>query len=224
MKLTLAGPGEAAALAAFLGRLLRYDRGAAVRLRSAGAGGSSGSAGGGIAVFGRAPALDAVVVRTLPLGASPVGEVDVTVSAGELLEALDGVEVAVPAAVAGAAWAGMLPPRGGWEPVGGLPDAEALRAAVAAGIAEFRARVAELPEDKRVRAELDRIGGEIWGRGLGGSPLPVRAAHAAYVFGLLWPGAAVELVSVGGWLRLRTPYGSVAVRRGGLPGLGVTPV
>ena len=42
---------------------------------------------------------------------------DVTVSAGELLEAVDesGATAAVPGAVTGPPWAGVLPPRGGWQ-------------------------------------------------------------------------------------------------------------
>ncbi len=212
--LPLAADGEAAGLAAFLQRLLKYDRAAAVRLQA------SGQA---LAVFGRAPALDVVVVRVVEL-AGPV-ELDVTVSAGELLERVEPSEVTVPAAVTGPAWAGMLPPRAGWVEQAGLPESVRLGRAVQAAIAEFKARVEELPEDKRTRTELDRIGAEIWGRTLGSTPLPLRAAHAAYVFGLLRPDAPASLLTAGPWLRLRTPYGSVALRRaGGLPGLGVTPL
>ncbi|MQY15071.1 hypothetical protein SRB5_52490 [Streptomyces sp. RB5] len=214
MSLTLAGPQEGAALAALLTRLLRYDRAAAVRLQAS---------GDALAVFGRAPALDAVVVRTARL-ATPA-ELDVTVSAGELLESVTGAEATVPAPVTGPAWTGLLPPRTGWQPHAGLPTAAELHGAVGAAVKEFRARVEGLPQDGRTRAELDRIGADIWGRTLGETPLPLRAAHAAHVFGLLRPDAGAALVTAGAWLRLRTPYGSVAVRRsGGLPGLGVTPV
>ncbi|MBC9718053.1 hypothetical protein H9Y04_36530 [Streptomyces sp. TRM66268-LWL] len=212
--LPLAAEGEAAGLAAFLQRLLKYDRAAAVRLQAA---------GHALAVFGRAPALDVVVVRVVELGES--AELDVTVSAGELLERLEPAGAAVPDAVTGPAWAGMLPPRGGWRKQEGLPSSGQLGLAVQAAIGEFKGRVEELPEDKRTRAELDRIGAEIWGRTLGSTVLPLRAAHAAYVFGLLRPDASSELLAAGTWLRLRTPYGSVALRRaGGLPGLGVTPL
>ncbi|MFI6942008.1 hypothetical protein ACIBI4_22280 [Streptomyces sp. NPDC050418] len=210
----LAGEGEAAGLAAFLQRLLKYDRAAAVRLQAAGR---------ALAVFGRAPALDVVVVRAIAL-AEPV-DLDRTVSAGELLEAVEAEAVTVPAAVTGPSWAGLLPPRGGWQQQDGLPASTELGRAVQTAVGEFKARVEELHEDKRTRAELDRIGAEIWGRTLGSTPLPLRAAHAAYVFGLLRPDAPAALLTAGPWLRLRTPYGSVALRRaGGLPGLGVTPV
>ncbi|WP_415950426.1 hypothetical protein [Streptomyces sp. KLOTTS4A1] len=212
--LPLAGEGEAAGLVAFLQRLLKYDRAAAVRLQAAGR---------ALAVFGRAPALDVVVVRAVEL--AEAAELDRTVSAGELLEAVSAASVTVPAAVTGPSWAGLLPPRGGWQQQEGLPDGGELGLAVRAAVREFKARVEELPEEKRTRAELDRVGAEIWGRSLGSTSLPLRAAHAAFVFGLLRPEAPVALLAAGPWLRLRTPYGSVALRRaGGLPGLGVTPV
>ncbi|NGN68026.1 hypothetical protein G5C51_29515 [Streptomyces sp. A7024] len=220
-RLRFADAREAAGVAAFLGRLLRYDRAAAVRLQGA---------GGALAIFGKAPALDVVVVRTASAAAEGVGPLDVTVSAGELADAIDGatpaedggLDVPVPAAVTGPPWAGLLPPRTGWQPLTGLPEPDALRGAVAAGVKEFKAKVEALPEDKRTRSELDRIGADIWGRRLGGTELPLRAAHAAQVFGLLRGPA--HLVAAGNWLRLRTPYGSIALRRtGGLPGLGVTP-
>ncbi len=233
-RLVFAEGRQAEGLAAFLGRLLRYDRGAAVRLRAAPAGGTGGGDGGAaLAVFGHAPALEVIVVRTVLLTAA--AELDETVSAGELAEAVDAaagadgaLAVPLPQPVSGPGWAGLLPPRGGWQPVPGLPRPEELRVAVAAAVAEFKARVEALPEEKRTRTEVDRIGGDIWSRPLGETPLPLRAAHAARVFGLLPPAADAAgpaLLAAGNWLRLRTPYGSVALRRtGGLGRLGVTPV
>ncbi|MYR45013.1 hypothetical protein GTW67_23980, partial [Streptomyces sp. SID5910] len=115
--------------------------------------------------------------------------------------------------------AGVLPPRGGWRPEPGLPAPDALRALVSAAVAEFRSRTGELAPEKRTRAELDRIGRDIWSRTVGDTGLPVRAVHAAQSLGFLRPsagdGAGLALVSSGAWLRLRTPYGSVALRRAG---------
>ncbi|AUH42951.1 hypothetical protein [Streptomyces sp. CMB-StM0423] len=279
-RLVFAEGRQAESLAVFLGRLLRYDRGAAVRLRVA-PGAGSGTGGAALAVFGHAPALEVIVVRTALL--MTAAELDETVSAGELAEAIEaanagtgsaeaadradagavagtdggaavgaglgdagaaGAAAAAPGAgspssgresavdlpqpVSGPGWAGLLPPRGGWEPVAGLPRPEELRVAVVAGVAEFKSRVEALPEEKRTRSEVDRIGGDIWSRPLGETPLPLRAAHAARVFGLLpHPADPAEpaLLAAGNWLRLRTPYGSVALRRtGGLGRLGVTPL
>lgn len=211
--LHLADEGEAADLAAFLSRLLHYDRGAAVRLQAAGT---------ALAVFGRPPSFEVLAIRAVRL-AKPyenglADTLDVTVSAGELLESVDesAATAVVPGAVTGPPWAGVLPPRGGWTPVPGLPSADALRAMVGAGVAEFRSRTQELAPERRTRAELDRIGREIWSRGVGDTHLPVRAVHAAQSLGFLRGGGELALLSSGAWLRLRTPYGSIAVRRAGL--------
>ncbi|GLW14106.1 hypothetical protein Stsp01_08490 [Streptomyces sp. NBRC 13847] len=238
--LHLADAGEAADLAAFLARLIHYDKAAAVRLQ----------AGGGVlAVFGRPPSFEVLAIRTARLAGDTA--LDSTVSAGELLEGIEESSdaVTVPAAVTGPPWTGLLPPRGGWQRVPGLPAPEALVRAVAAAVAEFRSRDEALEPQHRTRAERDRIGKEIWSRTLGDTHLPLRAAHAAQSLGFLRPARAgalvgggasagtpdsrpgpLSLLSAGGWLRLSTPYGSVAVRTGGpagstgLSGLTVTPV
>ncbi|GAA4021197.1 hypothetical protein [Streptomyces plumbiresistens] len=228
--LHLADEREAADLAAFLSRLLHYDRGAAVRLQGAGT---------ALAVFGRPPSFEVLAIRTVRL-AKPYEDgldvtLDVTVSAGELLESIDeaAVTAGVPEAVTGPPWAGVLPPRGGWRVEPGLPAPDALRAMVAAVIAEFRSRTDELAPEARTRAELDRIGREIWSRTVGDTGLPVRAVHAAQSLGFLRPAVPaaglsapdetpLALFSSGAWLRLRTPYGSIAVRRAGLGALDVS--
>lgn len=206
---------EAEDLAAFLSRLIHYDRAAAVRLQAG---------DGTLAVFGRPPSFEVLAIRTARLG-DPV-ELDVTVSAGELLESLggeSGAEFTVPAAVTGPPWAGLLPPRGGWRELTGLPGVTAMRRAVAAAVAEFRSRDEALPAEHRTRAERDRIGRDIWSRTVGGTGLPLRAVHAAQSLGFLRPGVPVALLSTGAWLRLRTPFGSIVVRATGLGGLTVTP-
>ncbi|MEV6394777.1 hypothetical protein AB0M39_08370 [Streptomyces sp. NPDC051907] len=204
---------EAEDLSAFLARLIHYDRAAAVRLQAG---------GGALAVFGRPPSFEVLAIRTARLD-HPV-ELDVTVSAGELLESFgDGAEFTVPAPVTGPPWAGLLPPRGGWRKLPGLPEVSAMRAAVSAAVSEFRTRDEALPAERRTRAERDRIGREIWSRTVGGTGLPLRAVHAAQSLGFLRPGVPVALLSAGSWLRLRTPFGSIAVRINGLGGLSLTP-
>ncbi|MEU7582202.1 hypothetical protein AB0B50_31990 [Streptomyces sp. NPDC041068] len=225
-RLHFADAGEATDLAAFLARLIHYDKAAAVRLQAA---------GDTLAVFGRPPSFEVLAVRTARL-AKPFEHgldttLDVTVSAGEFLESVgesvEAVETrgvaAVPQAVTGPPWAGVLPPRGGWRVVEpGLPGMDAVRELVAAAVAEFKARVEELAPESRVRAELDRVGREIWSRSIGGTGVPVRAVHAAQSLGFL-RGDGLTLLSSGAWLRVRTAYGSVAVRRAGVGGLTVTP-
>ncbi|WP_411079110.1 hypothetical protein [Streptomyces sp. cmx-18-6] len=223
--LLFADPREAADLAAFLGRLLHYDRAAAVRLQAGG--------GDALAVFGRPPSFEVLAIRAARLARPET--LDVTVSAGELLESLDvsgegpgergGV---LPAPVTGPPWAGVLPPRGPWREQDGLPGPDALRTALDAAVAEFRTRDEALPEELRTRAERDRIGREIWSRPVGATGLPLRALHAAQSLGFLRadPDFPVSLLAAGAWLRLRTPFGSVALRRdpvgGGLGGLALT--
>ncbi|MFI2374307.1 hypothetical protein ACH5AO_04435 [Streptomyces sp. NPDC018964] len=216
--LHLADEGETADLAAFLSRLLHYDRSAAVRLQAAGT---------ALAVFGRPPSFEVLAVRAVRL-AKPYEDgldvaLDVTVSAGELLESVDesAATATVPGAVTGPPWAGVLPPRGGWRAEPGLPAPRELRGLVAASVAEFRSRTEELAPERRTRAELDRIGREIWSRTVAETGLPVRAVHAAQSLGFL-RGGEQGLFSSGAWLRLRTPYGSVAVRRAGLGALGLS--
>ncbi|MFK0236007.1 hypothetical protein [Streptomyces vinaceus] len=232
-RLCLADSGEAADLAAFLGRLVHYDRAAAVRLQAA---------GGAVAVFGRPASFEVLAIRSVRLAVPVPRPLDVTVSAGELLESVDeaAASATVPAPVTGPPWTGVLPPRGGWRQLSGLPGPEAIRAAVSASVAEFRARDEALPPQHRTRSERDRIGREIWSRMLGDTELPLRAVHAAQSLGFLRPirsavasgpgapGAApdpVALLAAGSWLRLRTPYGSIAMRRpGGTGGLGALQV
>ncbi|MFD9407898.1 hypothetical protein ACFWBN_12920 [Streptomyces sp. NPDC059989] len=236
-QLHFADSGEAADLAAFLGRLVHYDRAAAVRLQAG---------GGALAVFGRPPSFDVLAIRTVRLAAPVATPLDLTVSAGELLESVDEAAACatVPGPVTGPPWTGVLPPRGGWQQLPGLPGSEAIRTAVAGAVAEFRARDEALQPQHRTRSERDRIGREIWSRTLGDTELPLRAVHAAQSLGFLRPirstvpAAApapapdapdpVALFASGSWLRLRTPYGSVATRRpgrnGGLGALQVRPV
>lgn len=215
-RLLLAGEGEAAGLAAFLGRLIRWDKAAVVRLRSA---------EGVLAVFGQPPFGGVLAIRTASL--REILDLDATVSAGQLLEGIeeDTGAVAVPPSVTGPSWAGLLPPRGGWRRVAEFAPAD-VRAAAERAVGEFRSRTEVLVPERRTRAELDALAEEVWSRPVGETVLPMRAVHAAQALGFL-RGAGDEpfaLLTAGAWLRLRTPYGSVAVRRSALgSGLTVTP-
>jgi hypothetical protein len=218
-RLTLARAGEAADLAAFLGRLIRWDKAAVVRLRSA-----EGEAA--LGVFGNPPFGGVLAVRSAALDGDGVGAtVDATVSAGQLLDAADAAshngELALPGSVTGPSWAGLLPPRAGWLRVTEL-DGPALRAAAARVIAEFRTRTEELGEAGRTRAGLDALAEELWARPLGGTALPLRAVHAAHALGFLRTEADAVLLAAGPWLRLRTPAGSIAVRTAVSPAAGLT--
>lgn len=172
-----------------------------------------------LGTFGHPPFGEAAE-GVITLRASELAEpasLDATVSAGQLLDAIaDDASVAVPASVTGPGWVGMLPPRTGWERIAELAVLDVART-VAGGVAEFRAET----EPGMPRADFDRIAGAIWSRPIA-DRLPLRAAHAAQVFGFLGPPdaeARVEVLRAGSWLRLEAPYGSVSVRRAGAPGL-----
>lgn len=217
-RLVFADPGEAAGLAAFLERLLRWEKNAAVRIKAEG-----GVAG----VFAKPARFEVLAVRTGRLleANGPIA-LDTTVAAGELLELVDERRelVTVPAAVTGPPWAGVLPPRSNWRALGELPP-DAVRTVAAATVAEFRERAEGLPESERTRERLDALAEEIWSRPLGRTDFPLRSVHAAHALGFLRGDRPVGLFATGSWLRLRTHYGSVAVRRStAAPGLPVTPV
>ncbi|WSJ71878.1 hypothetical protein OG500_13200 [Kitasatospora sp. NBC_01250] len=246
-RFVLADSREAADLGAFLSRLLRFDRAAAVRLQLV-----ADEAGGPgvLAVYGRLPlgAAGVLALRTTRLaaaeplpgapeteplpgatetGALP-GTTDLTVSAGQLLEGVDeaGAALAVPPPVTGPAWAGLLPPRRGWQQLGEV-GAGLVVPQVMAAVAEFKERTAQVPEHHRTREVLDRLADEIWSRPLGALPaLPLRAAHAAYRIGFLHPDARLTAHRAGSWLRLTAPHGTVALRATAAPGagLGLTPL
>ena len=209
MSLLLAGSAEAADLGAYLERLLRFDKAAAVRVVAV---------GDALGVYGRPP-FDVLTLRTWQLlPSSAEGEdLDATVSAGQLLDAVgkDGA-LAVPAPLTGAtSWTGFLPPRKGWAPLGALPVAEVEMAALA-GIAEFKQRVESVPDQQRTRAAVDALAAEIWDRPLTHG-LPVRAAHAARAMAFLGQAQSAEATvsAAGRWLRLDAPYGTVVLRVGG---------
>jgi hypothetical protein len=230
--LRFAEPREVGPLADFLTRLLRYDRAAAVRLQTAGA---------TLAVFARIPLGESgpLVIRTARLAqAHPL---DVTVSAGQWLEELarqpqqSGAEsdtpaggedegrgegaLVLPPSITGPAWAGVLPPRSGWEHVADLPT-EPLAAAVAAAVAEFR-RVGESDASGSESAGGDALAEAIWSRRVHPSGLTLRALHAAHLTGLLRQAPQLALHQHPAWLRLTAPRGSVIIRRASTPGAGL---
>ncbi|WP_329132122.1 hypothetical protein OG552_12115 [Streptomyces sp. NBC_01476] len=223
------GPGgEGAAeaeLAAFLGRLVRWDKAAVVRLRSA-------EEEPALGVFGHPPFGGVLAVKSMALRGGGIGAaVDATVSAGELLEAVGeaahGGEFGVPASVTGPAWAGLLPPRAGWRREAEI-DAGAVRELAARVVAEFRARTEALVPEQRTRAELDALAEELWRRplpaGSAAQEVTLRVVHAAHALGFLPAQGREDTVAVlaaGAWVRLRTAYGSVAMR-GASAGSGLT--
>ena len=203
---TPADLGERQALRHYLGLLLALDTRAAVRLQGSGA---------VLGVWG-GPPLEVVSLRPVALAES-IEPLDATVSATRLLERLDDAAeldvvgpVEVPPTVSGPAWAGLLPPRSGWTARATVPAAS-VHDAVRVGVDAFQRWVELVPTGDRSRAQLDAAAADVWHRPVVAG-VPLRAAHAAELVGLLGREGDVVVYESGPWLRLSCPGGSVALR------------
>jgi hypothetical protein len=124
---------------------------------------------------------------------------------GELL-----LDLALPqAAPATAGWAGVTPPRQGWEPVG-LIEPAVLREAVAAGVAEVVAGTPPTAGGAQVAALRARV----WGRPLTErlAAVPSGLAFAADALAFLDDAEAAALYRCGPWHRLTTSRGHALAR------------
>ena len=174
-----------------------------------------------LAVFGctQAPMgiLDAVpvvlVLRSFAL-ASPVDEpLDLVVTGRSLLDRLArlgvlGRRLELPEVEVTAAWAGVLPPVAGWQPVGAI-DAASLAAVAEQGMRRIADALPESPGDAVVR----KVRGEVWGSEIAPG-LPAAAAFAAEAMGFLGSGSGTvfRLSSTLTWQRLAGDRGEVLVR------------
>ncbi|TFC31342.1 hypothetical protein E3O25_02520 [Cryobacterium sp. TMT1-3] len=119
------------------------------------------------------------------------------------------VTVTVPLEVNTVTWAGISPPKGGWEPHGQTPAAN-LEVAARAGIDEVAATVPEGAGELIV----ERVRSEVWGRQVDGLEfVPTGAGFAAFSLGFLADDEPVQLFESGLWTRLSTSRGHVLVRR-----------
>ncbi|SEN67793.1 hypothetical protein [Cryobacterium luteum] len=119
------------------------------------------------------------------------------------------VTVTVPLEVNTVTWAGISPPKGGWEPHGQTPAAN-LEVAARAGIDEVAATVPEGVGELIV----ERVRSEVWGRQVDGLEfVPTGAGFAAFSLGFLADDEPVQLFESGLWTRLSTSRGHVLVRR-----------
>lgn len=107
-----------------------------------------------------------------------------------------------------APWAGISPPRQGWEQVGTINES-VLTQIARDGIAEV---AASLPESVGGPIAA-RIRGEIWGRGIDlESKVPTGAAFVAAGLGFLTENEEVGLYQAEGWIRLSSEHGHVLAK------------
>lgn len=195
--LTPGEPADGGDLASFLGRVVRLDPAAVVRLRAA---------GDLVTAWTRLP-FGVLVSRTVTGGAEPA---DVTVGAADLLAALD-----VPPASGGTVawpvrrdmdWRAALPPAGSWQLLDEVPG-EVVRTLVRAGRDALRA----VPAGAAASAGeslLDHESLTVSGA-TRTAALPLRVLSALTSMGFLGGGGDVVIVSAaGGWVRLAGAYGS----------------
>jgi hypothetical protein len=201
-------------LATFAGRAKRVDSAGAVRLVAHGnvlaVTACALHGGGGPTVL---------AMRALVLAAAD--DVDVTVPVAALADRLARPENAdgsgrfavplPPPSPVNVSWAGLSPPRRGWERTGDLP-VPTLAAAAREGIEAVAAGTPDIAG----AAAVGRLRAGVWGRPLAGfAGVPTGVAFAADAFGFL-PTAADDatatLFRAGPWVRLTTSRGHVLAR------------
>ena len=203
--LRFAGPADAADLAAFLGRAVRLDPAALVRLRG-------GAGRGATTAYAWLP-FGVLVSRSARTAEAPA---DATVGAASLLAAVEAADGGQPVALPArqdAAWRGQLPAIGGWQHLDQVP-VEVIARLVRAGATTLRAiggqGNAGLSESLLDHGALT-VSGD--GRAV---VLPLRVLSAVWRMGFLGesstrPAASEATVAVsvqGSWARLAAPYGS----------------
>ena len=186
-------------LGTFVGRAVRLDPAALVRLRVA---------GGRVTVWATTP-FDVLATRSVPGSLDPG---DVTAPATALLTALsvDRAESVDPGV--GGLWQGLLPPDEGWVPVDAVPAAE-LEGLTERGLTVARENAGPLGPPASL---LDQTVLTVSGAGHA-VKIPLRCLFALSGMGFL--GApesddeAVRVSATSSWLRLDARYGAVVRRR-----------
>jgi len=198
--LHITDPDDRRDLGTFVGRVVRLDQAAAVRLL--------GSASGRGTVWASTP-FDVLATRSVPGTLEPA---DVTTFAAALLSALsvDRADTVDPGS--GGLWQGLLPPADGWAVVDTVPAAE-LEGLTERGLALARENAGPLGPPASL---LDQT--VLTVTGAAGSPvrIPMRCLFALSGMGFVGAGDTGETVRVSAtssWLRLDARYGAVVRRR-----------
>jgi len=205
-------------LSVLLGRALRLDDAGAVRLIA-----DSGVLAVYVAVLTPKGLLDrgatVLGLRTLALSE---GAFDVVVPIRSLQARVDAaiasattasdpataVTIGLPASVSTIVWAGISPPRGGWQRMAPLAP-PGFAAAARAGIDEVATAIPEGTGEQIVH----RVRSEVWGRPLPeAAHLPAGTAFALESLGFLGDDL-VQQFATGPWVRLSTARGHVLVKQ-----------
>lgn len=113
------------------------------------------------------------------------------------------------------AWAGIAPPRGGWEHVGEI-DAAVLANRAQWGISAVAHQIPENPGEDAVRT----VRGSVWGppdEDLQGLPLGV--AFAAFTFGFISGEERAQVFTAGRWTRVSLRRGHILSRGPAVSGM-----
>jgi len=194
-------PDDRGDLGAFVGRVVRLDQTAVVRLLA--------SASGRITAWAATP-FDVLATRSVPGRLEPG---DVTTPAAALLSALsvDRADTVDPGT--GGLWQGLLPPDEGWAVVDTVPAAE-LEALTDRGLALAREHAGPLgPPASLLDQTVLTVSGDAAGPPV---RIPLRCLFALSGMGFVGAGEAGEPVRVSAtssWLRLDARYGAVVRRR-----------
>jgi hypothetical protein len=187
-------------LGTFVGRAVRLDPAATVRLRA--------TAGGRVTAWATTP-FDVLATRSVPASLDPD---DVTAPAVALLTALSVDRAAAVDPGVGGLWQGPLPPSEGWVLVDSVPAAE-LEALTERGLALAREHAGPLGPPASL---LDQTVLTVTAPGAPAIKVPLRCLFALSGMGFLGAGAEDETVRVSAtpsWLRLDARYGAVVRRR-----------
>lgn len=210
-------------LSVFLARALRLDEAGAVRLIA-----DNGVLAAYVAVLTPKGLLDrgptVLGLRTLALSPTAEGErsfdlvvpirslqarVDAALTAiGDNAPVGTAVTIGFPASVITIVWAGISPPRGGWQRMAPLAPSS-FAAAARAGIEEVATAIPEGTGEQIVH----RVRSEVWGRPLPEAEhLPAGSAFALESLGFLGDDP-VQQFATGSWVRLSTNRGHVLVKQ-----------
>lgn len=121
------------------------------------------------------------------------------------------ITVTLPLRVNTVTWAAISPPRGGWNPAGGI-FSTALDVVARAGIDEIAQAIPEGVGEQIVH----KVRSEVWGRTIPNlEHVPAGASFAALSLGFLPVGVeeTVTVFETGPWTRLTTKRGHVLVKR-----------